>query len=450
MKHILILGAGQSAPYLIAFLLEHARQHDWFVTVADLDERLAAARVGDSPRGAAIAIDASDHDMMSAQIQKADVVVNLLSPVFQHQIAWECVLHGKHMISASYRDRQVRQLHRDAQRKGVLILCEVGLDPGIDHMSAMRVIHDIHNRGGVIERFYSYGSGVPAPDSIDNPLKYVVTWNPRNVVMSAEHGAQYLIDGKIKIVPHSHVFQRSWPVNVDGIGPMEAYPNRDSLSYKELYGLPHADTMMRGTLRYPGWSETWHQIVRLGLPNENMRIPALKNRTWAELVEMFIPRDVAGVDLPQRVASHLNISPTGHIMQNMRWLGLFDEAPTAVEGETAADAMIHLLRKKLALKEGGRDMVVIVHEVHVRYPDENDRFEKVTSTMVEYGQPSGFTAMAKTVGLPAAIAVKLLLTGDLPMTGSHIPTHPAIYTPILAELEATGIRITEKTSPAEE
>ena len=446
MKNILILGAGQSAPYLISFLLQQAAENDWFVTVADLDEKLAADRVGESSRGAAIALDASDHDMVSAQIQQSDVVVNLLSPFFQHQIAWDCVNHGKHMISASYRDRQVRQLHRDAQRKGILILCEVGLDPGIDHMSAMRVIHDIHDRGGVIEKFYSYGSGVPAPDSIDNPFKYVVTWNPRNVVMSAEHGAQYLIDGKIKIVPHSQVFQRSWPVQVEGVGPMEAYPNRDSLSYKELYGLPDVVTMMRGTLRYPGWSETWRQVVRLGLPNETMRIPGLKERTWAEIVEMFIPRDVAGVDLPQRVASHLNISPTGHIMQNLRWLGLFDEEPTQVEGETMADAMIHLLRRKLALKPDGRDMVVIVHELRVRYPKENDRREKVVSTMVEYGEPNGFTAMSKTVGLPAAIAAKLVMTGDLPMTGSHIPTHPAIYTPILEELERSGIKINEKAT----
>lgn len=446
MKKILVLGAGQSSPFLISYLLEHAEKHGWFVTVADLDINVAAQRIDGHPCGDAIKLNANDMAMLAAQIKKSDVVVNMLAPQFQHMVAWECVQYGTHMISASYRDQQVRDLHADAQRTGVLILCECGLDPGIDHMSAMSLVTDVQHRGGIIEGFLSYGSGIPAPDSLSNPLKYAITWNPRNVVMAAEHGAQYLRTGKIKIVPHWQVFRRSWVVEVEGLGTMEAYPNRDSLSYKQIYGLHDAETMIRGTLRYPGWSETWLQIVRLGLPNEELRIPDLASRTFAEVIEMFIPRNTSGDNLRQRVANHLQISPTGGIMENLHWLGLFSDEPTGVQGETTAEVMSHLLQKKLVLGETERDMVVLVHELHVRYPNENDRREKVVSTMIEYGEPNRFTAMSKTVGLPAAIAAKLLLTDDLPITGSHIPTHAVIYTAILRELSAAGLEFKKTVS----
>ncbi|HNO79682.1 MAG TPA: saccharopine dehydrogenase C-terminal domain-containing protein [Phycisphaerae bacterium] len=447
MKKILVLGAGQSSPFLISYLLENAEANGWFVTVADRDANAAAKRVAGHSRGDAIALNANDMAILTAQIKKSDVVVNMLAPSFQHLVAWECVQHGTHMISASYRDQRVRDLHTDAQRADVLILCECGLDPGIDHMSAMSLINHVRNHGGLVEGFLSYGSGIPAPDSLSNPMKYAITWNPRNVVMAAEHGAQYLITGQIKIVPHWQVFRRSWVVDVEGLGTMEAYPNRDSLSYKKIYGLDNAETMIRGTLRYPGWSETWLQIVRLGLPNEELRIPDLPNRTFAEVVEMFLPRNTSGDNLAQRVANHLQISPTGHIMEKLKWLGLFSEEPTGVDGETSAEVLSHLLQKKLALGETERDMVVLVHELEVRYPEENNRGEKVISTLIEHGEPNSFTAMSKTVGLPAAIAAKLLLTDDLPITGSHIPTHAAIYSAILPELEAAGLTFKKSTRP---
>lgn len=447
MKQILVLGAGQSSPYLIDYLLTKARERDWFVTVGDRDAELAARRVGGHACGDAIGVDANDFTMLAAQIGRSDVVINLLSPAFQHQLAVQCVAHGKHMISASYRDQRVRDLHTEAQRKGSLILTEIGLDPGIDHMSAMRLIERIRQHGGIVKSFVSYGSGVPAPDSPSNPLQYVVTWNPRNVVMAGENGAQYLVDGQIKIVPYPQVFQRSWPVEVDGVGTMEAYPNRDSLSYMATFGLEHVTQMIRGTLRYPGWSEIWRQIVQLGLPNETLRVPRLAERTWAELVEMFLPRHASGANLEQRVASHLGISPTGTIMRKLKWLGLLANKKTGVAGDTAADAMIHLLRTKLALKPGERDMVVLFHELEVAYPQEENRREKITSTLVAFGEPDGFTAMSKTVGLPAALAASLILDGVIPLTGSHIPTHPSIYEPILAELEKAELSFAEKVEP---
>ncbi len=443
MKHVLVLGAGQSAPFLIRQLLEDASRHDWFVTVADQDEDLAASRVAGHSRGTAAAFDATDLAMLASFVKKSDVVVNFLSPTFQHRVARTCVELGKHMVSASYRDRRVRELDKEARRTGTLLVNEVGLDPGIDHMSAMSLINDLRARGRRIVKYASYGSGVPSPDSADNPLKYAITWNPRNVVMAGEGGAQYLVDDKIKIVPYHEVFHRSWRFQVPGVGAMEAYPNRDSLSYRALYGLDESETMLRATLRYPGWSETWCQIVRLGLPNEDLRIPKLASRSWSELLEMFIPRDIAGIHLEQRIATYLGISPTGTIMQNFRWLGLFDDVATNAPGETMADAMIHLLRNKLRLGPNGRDLVILAHELVVE--DDDGARERVLSVMTHAGEVNGPTAMAKTVGLPAAITVKLLLTDALPLTGSYIPTLPALYQPILTELETAGIRFAETT-----
>ncbi len=449
MKNILVLGAGQSTPYLITYLLEQAEENDWFVTVADRDEELATERVDDHSRGSSSFFEVNDLMLRATLMRKADLVVNLLPAQFQPLIAEDCVEHQAHMVSASYRDERVRSLDHDAHRAGVLLLSETGLDPGIDIMSAMEIIHGIRAKGGYVESFVSYGSGVPAPEVDVNPLRYCITWNPRNVVMSAEHGAQYLVDGKVKIVPWHNVFQRSWPVDVDGVGAMEAYPNRDSLSYLKVFHLERCQTMIRGTLRYPGWSETWAQIVRLGLPNEHLRIPNLAQRSWAEIVEMFLPRATSGSRLEGRIANFLGISATGRIMENLRWLGLFSEEPAGIQGETAADAMIHLLRQKLALPANGRDMVAIVHEIVAHYPDDYDRREKVISTFKHFGMPGGVTAMAKTVGLPAAIAAKLIMRNELPLTGSHIPTHELVYGPILRELASEGMEFEERSVPVE-
>ncbi len=444
MKRVLVLGAGSSSPFLISYLLAHAENHDWFVTVGDRDLELARRRIGGHPRGHALKFDVNDSELLSAQICQADLVINMLAPKFQPLVAWDCVHHARPMVSASYRDRQVRDLEQDALRKGLLMLTEMGLDPGIDHMSAMSLIDGIKARGGVVTSCESYGGGLPAPDTIDNPFAYVITWNPRNVAMAGEKGAQFMENGQIRIVPFHQLFQNSWTVEVDGVGTMEAYPNRDSLSYRDLYGIGDVQTMIRGTIRYSGFCEAWSQIVRLGLPNETLRIPDLKQRTFAEVVEMFLPTQVAGESLENRVANYLQINPTGRIIKILRWLGLFSDEVTGVEGETAAAALIELLNRKLQLTGKGRDMVILLHRFEVTYPVEDHRRERITSTLIDYGQPGGFTAMARTVGMPAGIAAKLILAGELPLTGCHIPTHPAVYVPVLRELEQNGLVFQEK------
>jgi saccharopine dehydrogenase-like NADP-dependent oxidoreductase len=448
-KQILILGAWKSAPYLIRYLLDLAEENDWFVTVGDLDVSLARERVAGHSRGEAIRFDVNDTELRQTQIEKTDIVVSMLAPAFHHMVAIDCVHYGVHLVTVSYRDAPIRALERDALRKNILILSEMGMDPGIDHMSAMALIRRIQESGGVITSFCSYGSGLPAPDTPANPLRYVITWNPRNIVVAAQYGAQYLEKGKIKVIPYHEVFHHTWVVDVDGIGEFEAYPNRDSLSYQQMFGLPETTTMIRGTLRYPGWSETWCEVVRLGLSNDTLRVPDLKKRTYEEVVEMFLPLSVDGAAVDKRVARWLQISPTGKIMENLRWLGVFSQEKVRATGDTAADMMTDLISRKLALPPDGRDMVILQHELEVSYPRENDRREKVISTLVHYGEPGGFTAMAKTVGLPAAIGVKLILKGELSLAGCLIPTHPSIYQPVLRELEANGVRFTERTVPRE-
>lgn len=449
MKKILVLGAGQSSPFLIHRLLELSESRDWKVIVGDLDQSMAAARIAGHPRGEAIAFDVTDGEMREAAITNSDVVINMLSPRFLDLIAGECVSFGKSMFSVSYRTRAMREMDGDARRKGLLLLCELGLDPGIDHMSAMALIERKRSEGGRIMSFCSYGSGVPAPESIDNPLGYAVTWNPRNVVMAAETGAQYMEEHNIKCVSWEHVFHHTWLLDIPGVGKMEAYPNRDSLSYMKSFGIEDVHTMIRGTLRYPGWSETWACLVKLGLPNEHLEIPHLQDRSYREVVEMFLPLNLeSGVEFEPRLARFLSISPTGRIMENLRWLGLLSDEKVCCSGTTAAAMLTDLIQRRMPLRPDKRDMVVLLHRVEVGYDDRPD--EHVISCMVHRGEPGGFTAMSQTVGLPVVIATRMYLDGELDLPGVHIPLHPSIYEPQLRELAAEGIRFEEIVRPLDE
>jgi saccharopine dehydrogenase-like NADP-dependent oxidoreductase len=338
----------------------------------------------------------------------------------------------------------VADLHNDAEKKGMVILNEMGLDPGIDHMSAMKIIQGVRDRGGFITSFVSYGSGLPEPNIETNPLKYCITWNARNISMSGEAGAQYMEESQIKVLSHHQVFQRTWKVDVEGVGIFEAYPNRDSLIYLDVFNLRKVHTMIRGTLRYPGWSETWNQIIRLGMPNENLKVPGLSDMTYREFTSMFLPVHSNGGKLETRIANFLNISPTGKIMENLQWLGLMDDVKIGGDVKTPAEVLTKILIEKMPLPEGARDMVALVHDIEAVFPEENDRTEKIISTFVEYGEPNGFTAISKTVGLPAAIATKLLMKNDLPIVGCQIPTNKIVYTKVLKELEELGLKFTEK------
>jgi len=443
MKNVLILGAGQSSPYLIYYMLNEAEKYNWEVIVADYNQDAALAKINNHPKGKAIQFDVKDDNLRNKLIKNADVVINLLAPPFQFLIASDCLKHGKSVISASYENKKVAALNKEAQEKGILILNEMGLDPGIDHMSAMSLIQKIHNENGIVNSFISYGSAIPAPDVKSNPINYCITWNSRNVVMAGEMGAIYLENDKIKIVPYSQLFNRTTQVEVEEVGKLEAYPNRDSVIYKDIFGLKNVKTMIRGTLRYPGYSELWSQIVKLGLPNENVEIPKLSEITYREYTEMFVPQSANSVNLEDRVANFLKISPTGVIMDKLKWLGLFDDKVIGGKVKTSTEVMQKILNEKLPLPSGKRDMVILMHILEAEYPNANTR-KKYISTLIDYGEPNGITSIAKTVGAPAAIAAKLILLGELNIAGTHIPTHPLIYSSVLKELEALKLKFIEK------
>lgn len=440
MKRILVLGAGNSSPSLITYLLNHSEENDWQVTVGDIDQEVAAKRINGHPRGTTIRFDVFDEAQLNQYVSEADLVVCFLAPKFQPVIAKVCVDHGVHMVSASYQNPKTAELDALAKEKGVIILNEMGLDPGMDIMSAMVILNRVRKNGGVIKQFISYGSGVPAPENPSNPMRYVITWNPMNVVIAGGAGAQYMENGKIKVVTHKQLFRRTWPFEVEGVGTMEAYPNRDSLIYREIFGLDHAETLIRGTLRFPRYCEVWDQIVKLGLTDEINAIPELENRSLAELVEMCLPIGGEERDLRQRVAEYLAINPTGFIMETLEWLGLFDNKKLGFKGKTMADAMKLVLETKMPLAKGDRDMVILAHDIIAEYPDKK---EKIVSTFVHRGDPEGNTGMAQTVGTPAAIGVKMILTGEIALPGVHMPIIPEIYDPVLRELAENGMAFSE-------
>lgn len=443
MKKILILGAGQSAPYLIQYLLEASKQNNWFVTVCDRDLNLAEKAVNNHPNGKAIEFDVNDETQRENQIKNCDVVVNFLAPMFQYLIASECVKFKKHMVTASYENPKVAELNSDAAQNDILILNEMGLDPGIDNMSAMKILTEIREKGGTINSFISYGSALPAPEVKSNPLNYCITWNAANVVTAGEAGAQYLENGLMKILPYQQVFNRTWNVDIDELGKFEAYPNRDSLLYQKIFNLENSQTVIRGTLRNPGWSETWLQLIKLGFTQGTLLLPEVENLSYRDFTEMYLPSDISGTNLKLKVANYLGINPTGKIMQNLEWLGLFSDEKIGKNFKNSVELMTDLIKKKLPLPEGARDMVILHHEIEASYP--NNKKEKIISTLLDYGDPKNkMTAIAKTVGAPAAIAVKLLLKGELKLRGCQIPTHPEVYPKILDELKTLNLMFTEK------
>ncbi len=446
MKRILVVGAGQSSPYLIRWLLERAGARRWHVTVADTDEAAARARVDGHAHATAIRLDVADPQERSTRFAAADVVVNLLPPQFELPVAWSCVEHRTPMLTASYLDPKVAALDEDARERGVLLLAELGLDPGIDLMSTMELLKQIREDGGRVVSYESYGSGVPDPASVDNPFNYAITWNPRNVVMAGQEGALFRRDGRLRAAPPSRLFRTTWPVDVPGVGAMEAYPNRDSLRYVDPFELEDCPTVIRGTLRFPGWCDTWHQVVRLGLPLETLRVPGLDALSWRDLVAAFLPDiDPATADdeeVRDATARFLGLDPDDVVMDRLEWLGLFGDKPIGAGVGTPAEALIRLLRDRLRLAPTGRDLVILLHRLAYERPDGTRGM--VTSTLKEWGEPGGTTAMARTVGLPLALAVERILTGELSLTGVHTPTHPMVYRPLLEALAQHGVRFEEE------
>ena len=435
MKRVLVLGAGLVAGPLVRYLLDVDR---FSVTVASRTVEKAERLVGDAKNGTALSLDVRDEAALERLIADHDLSVSLLPYVYHPLVARFCVKHKKRMVTTSYAKDEMRSLDREARDAGVILLNEIGVDPGIDHMSAMRVIDRIKGSGGKLVSFTSNTGGLPAPDANDNPFGYKFSWAPRGVLLAGKNPARYLKDGKVVEVPASELFAHHWTAEIVGFGELEVYPNRDSLPYIESYGIDSVRDMFRGTLRYPGWCDTLKAIVDLGLLDEEER--DLSGITLAEMTGRLIGS--SGADLKGDLARYLGIPADSREISNLEWLGLLSADPVPEGARSYLDVLAALMLPKMQYAPGERDMLVMQHEFVAEYPD---RTEKITATLIDYGIPNGDTSMSRLVGLPAAVAAKLILLGKIDLTGVHIPTIPEIYRPVLDELESMGIAFTERT-----
>ncbi|MCC7533893.1 MAG: saccharopine dehydrogenase NADP-binding domain-containing protein [Bacteroidia bacterium] len=440
MNTILVLGAGLSSTYLINYLIAHAATYNWEITVADGNLETAKLKTNNNPLTKAVCINANDEQAVSDLIKQHDVVISML-PAFMHvPIAKNCITHKKHLITASYISNEMQELHTQAIEAGVLLLNECGLDPGIDHLSAIKLIHEIKDKGGMITSFKSFCGGLVSPKYDDNPWNYKFTWNPRNVVVAGQSTAKYLSQGEIKFIPPSRIFTETENIEIENHGAYESYANRDSLGYINVYGIENAQTVLRGTLRKKGFSKAWNNLVKLGLTDDSFVIPNSDEMTYRELLNAFTPGDNIN-NLEQRVASFLNITTTNQEFEKLKWLGLFENQKITCKAGSPAAILQALLQQKWKLKEGELDRIVMYHELEFKL---NNKQKKVTSSLVVDGETQVLTAMAKTVGLPLAIATKLIMLKKIQLKGVHLPILPELYLPILEELKTYGIRFEEK------
>jgi saccharopine dehydrogenase-like NADP-dependent oxidoreductase len=440
MKKVLVLGAGLVSRPLVRYLLD---QPDFHVTVASRTVRKAEALVAGHPRGTALPLLADNTAKLEELVSRHDLAVSLLPAPLHPVIGELCVKHRKHMVTTSYVSPKMKVLDGPARQAGVMLLNEIGVDPGIDHMSAMRIIHGVQRRGGQVVSFRSYCGGLPAPDANDNPWGYKFSWSPRAVCMAGKNSARYRESGRLVEIPGPELFTCHHPVQVPGLGELEAYPNRDSLAYLDLYGLDGIETMFRGTLRYPGWCACMKKVVDLGLLDETtITYPA--GMTLAQWTAGFV-KAAPTHDLRRQVARHLGLDPSSNVLERLDWLGLFSDDPVPITGRptTPLEVLAARMEAKMPYRKGERDMIVLLHQFVARFPDRHE--EKTSSTLIDFGQPDGDSSMARTVSLPAAVAVRLILSGQICATGVHIPVSPDIYNPVLDELAAMNIHCTEKT-----
>jgi len=438
MKNVLILGAGLVAKPLVQYLLDQPELH---VKVASRTVSKAEKLVGDHPRGEAQPLLVDDTAALKDLISRADLVISMVPYTHHVTVANLCIELKKHMVTTSYVSENMRKLDQRAKDAGILILNEIGLDPGIDHMSAMKIIHEVQGKGGRIASFYSYCGGLPAPEANTNPWGYKFSWSPRGVVMAGKNAGRYLKDKKEVNVPSEDLFAHFWEMNIEGLPKLEAYPNRDSVPYIKLYGISDADSMYRGTLRYPGWCETMKKVVELGFLDE--REQDVKGLSYADFLRKLIRKEKAA-ELKKDLATYLKIDENSEPIKRVQWLGLLSDEPLPYEKSSPLDILANRLLEKLQYEEGERDMIVLHHEFVAEYPKKK---EKITSTLIDFGIPRGDSSMSRTVGLPAAIGASLILQERIKATGVHIPVSPSIYEPTLKELEKQGIICKEKSLP---
>ena len=445
MNNILIIGAGRSANALINYVLEQAKTYNWFVTVADADHELAARKVAGHPNGRSTWLDATKVNDRRELIARADVVVSLLPAHLHLELAHDCLKLKKHLITASYISKQLYALGDEARERALIFMGEMGLDPGIDHMSGKQKIDEIKAKGGRLKSFKSYTGGLVAPENDDNPWHYKFSWNPRNVVLAGQGTAQYLEDGKLKYVPYNRIFSQATPVIIPGVeGEYEMYVNRDSLLYRDLYDLGPINNLIRGTLRYKGFSKAWDALVKLGLTDGSFPIFDSEEITYHELMDSYVSNNAVGSSVKEKVAHMIGEAVDSDVMKKLEWLGLFSKKKIRMKSATPALILENLLLEKWKLKDNEKDMVIMQHEFEYEINRQNRR---LTSTLVMRGTDGNNTAMSRLVGLPIGIFVKQVMLGKINSIGVNIPVNKEVYEPVLEELKDYGVVFTEKDEP---
>lgn len=439
MQTILVAGAGKSSIYLIEYLLSNASRNKWKVIVADGNADAISEKTGGSPFAEAAAIDITSNAEREPLVMRADIVVSLMPPHLHIHLAKDCLKHGKNLITSSYISSEMKEMHEAVRDAGLMFMCEMGLDPGIDHMTASQIIHSIQRVAAVITSFKSYCGGLIAPESDNNPWHYKISWNPRNIVMAGSGGAKYLHNGKSFELTYDKMFDSSKKIKVNGVGSLAYYPNRDSLGYLDVYDVPDIKTFMRATLRHPSFCKGWNAVVALGLTSEKDQFDRAAHTTasWLKEKTGYIKGS-----LQQHIADKLGIAKTDKIISMLEWLGLFEEKALGTGSASSGDIMLDILSDKWKMNTSDKDMVVMQHEVEYLHKGKKNR---LTSSMVLKGEDSHHSAMAKTVGLPMGILAKLVLNKKIvPPTGVLIPNMPSVYRPILTELNHHGITFTEE------
>jgi len=441
MKKITILGAGLSATSLINYLLERAEKYDWTISLGDYDLDLAKSKINGKPRGEAFQFDVTNEDLVAEIVSKSDIVVSMMPASFHHIIANECVKHKKNMLTASYVSDAMKELNTAAQEAGVGLFNELGVDPGIDHMSAMRIIDGLRNNGSELKAFFSYTGGLVAPEYDNNPWNYKFTWNPRNVVLAGQGISMFIRNGKYKYIPYQQLFRRVITTSVEGYGDFEVYPNRDSLSYREIYGLQDIPTIFRGTMRRPGYTKAWNVFVQLGATDDSYTIEDSENMTYRDFINTFLPYE-SHTPVEVKIQHLLPELIDEEVMTKLVWLDIFSHKKVELKNATPAQILQKILEEKWQLDEGDKDMIVMQHRFEFTTVRKENK--AIVSSMVMKGESLSNTAMAITVGLPLAIATKMVANGETKLTGVHTPVIPELYNPILDELSGLGIDFMEK------
>ena len=438
MKQILIVGAGRSASSLIEYLVKRAPLNNWFIVVADYDLKLSQSKVSESDYSSAISFDVNNDEQREKIVSQSHLIISMLPAHMHVLLANDCIKYKKNMVTASYVSNEIKELHKKAKENNIIILNEIGLDPGIDHMSAKKMIDDVHEKNGDITSFKSFCGGLVSPEYDNNPWNYKFTWNPRNVVLAGQSTAMYIQNGNYKYIPYHSLFTKTEEIDILDEGVFEAYANRDSLSYREIYNLPNISSMLRGTLRKKGFCRAWNIFVQLGITDDSFQIVNSGEMTWKSFLNSFLDDD-KNKTVKQKLTDQLSISQED--LNKLEWLGIFEDENIELNIGTPAQFLQLLLESKLNLESGDKDMIVMQHLLEYSIDGQK---KNLKSSLVLKGVDDLNTAMSMTVGLPVAIASELLLNDKISLKGVVIPIHKEIYNPVLEKLEEFGIKFIEE------